>query len=203
MKNNKLPVGFLHLLFILLLLNCDTGIEPSPDPGILRITLQSDPTDTFIVIVKDTFVVAEKDSFGVTVFQGRAYSGDTYAILYPTLTSYKQQDRIYNIIRREKARYRQFTIFETYVPPGRYHRIQFGLKAHTLKLKNFDEIKVEAPANANPIVTLSVDFRVEQDQITEINLYIKPFQSVQRYRDIYQFIPRLEIVRVQYLGRKN
>ncbi|NOX38208.1 MAG: hypothetical protein GXO78_11820 [Calditrichaeota bacterium] len=203
MKNKTLPVGFLSILFILLLLNCDTGIEPSPSPGILRVTLQSDPADTIIVIVKDTFVVAEKDSFGVTIFQGRVYSGETYAVLYPTLKSYKQEDRVYNIIRREAGGYYPFTIFETYVPPGKYDRIQFGLKAHTLKLKNFDEIKVEAPENANPIVSLEADFRVEENQVTEINVYIQPFQSVQRYRDIYQFIPRLQVVGVQYLGQKK
>ena len=37
------------------------GIEPSPEPGIFRVTLQSNPVDSFIVIEMNTLIVSKKD----------------------------------------------------------------------------------------------------------------------------------------------
>lgn len=180
------------------IISCDSGVEPSPDPGILRITLQSDPADTAIVIVADTFYVANNDSFGVTIFQGRVYNDTVYSILYPTLRSYRQEDITYNLIRLDSSEYRKYVIFESYAPPGDYDRIQFGLKATVLRISNFDEIKVESPPNVNPLVDLYANFRVSENSVTEIGIQIKPFQSIQRYRDTYQFYPNLEIKSVKY-----
>ena len=193
-----LGVRWLWLIFVVgLLITCQNGIEPTPNPGIIRVVLQSSPDDTFIVIVKDTFVVSEKDSFGVTVFQGKVYSGKTYAILYPNLKSYQQVDKTYNLLRRDGDQYHPFVIFESYVPPGNYDSLQFGLKATVLKLKDFDLIRVESPPDLNPIVNLPASMRVEENKITEVVVYLKPFQSIQRYRDVYRFIPKVQVVKVQ------
>ena len=46
------------------------GIEPSPDPGIFRVTLQFNPVDSFIVMEMNTLTVSKKDRLIVTIYQG-------------------------------------------------------------------------------------------------------------------------------------
>jgi len=195
-----LPFVFMGslLLYFFINVSCESGVETSPAPGIIRITLQSDPRDTAIVIVADTFYVAPGDSFGVTVFQGKVYNDTIYSILYPTVQNYQQKDLTYNLIRKENGQYREYVIFESYVPPGEYDRIQFGLKATVLRINNFDEIRIESPPDANPLQDLYVNFKISENKITEINVKLKPFQSIKRYRDTFQFYPMLELKDVQY-----
>jgi len=189
------------LLFVIgvvvYLINC-SNIEPSPEPGILRITLASDPSDTTIVIVTDTFTVGESDSFGVTIFQGKVYRDSAYAVLYPTTRSYKQEDITYNLIKRENNQYHAYIIFESYVPPQDYNRIKFGMKATVLKFSNFDEIKVEAPQDSSLFVELEKHFTVYENRVTEVNVMLQPFRSISRYKDTYQFSPIVQITGVQY-----
>jgi len=199
-KPKFLPFVFLSglLLYIFVIGSCKSGVETSPAPGIIRITLQSDPLDTAIVIVADTFYVTPGDSFGVTIFQGKVYSDSIYSILYPTIQNFQQKDITYNLIRQENGQYREYVIFESYVPPGEYYRIQFGLKATVLRINNFDEIKIESPPNTNPLKDLYRNFKISENKITEVKVILKPFQSVKRYRDTFQFYPVLEIKDIQY-----
>ncbi len=193
-----------ELVFLLLVLTLGaflvtcSNIEPSPGPGILRVTLVSDPSDTTIVIVTDTFTVGESDSFGVTIFQGKVYRDSAYAVLYPTIKSYKQEDITYNLIKRENNQYHSYTIFESYVPPQDYNRLKFGMKATVLKFSNFDEIKVEAPQDSSLFVELEKQFTVYENRVTEVQVMLEPFRSISRYRDTYQFSPRVKITGVQY-----
>jgi len=184
-----------YLFFIILFFllgGCDTGIEDSPDPGILRITLESDQSDTVIVIVTDTLTVSDEDVFLMSVFQGQVFEDSTYGILYPTLSSTRQEEIFYNLIWRESGQYQRFTIFESYVPPGSYNKIEFGIDSRFLKLQNFDLIEVLTPDNY--FLELPTSFEVKSKGTTEVNVSVKPFQSIIRYRDIYLFQPEMEIV---------
>lgn len=191
---------FIGLGIILTLLNsgCDTGMEPSAKPGIIRINLQADPADTTIVIVPKTYTASQVDSFGITIFQGKAFNDSLFSILYKNTRATQQQDIDYNITALENGKYKKLTIFESHVPPGDYDRIQFGIRANYLLLLKFIEIKVETP-EARRFLTLAQNFKVFENRITEINLQISPLQSVQRYRDTYQFIPDLKVIDIQYL----
>ncbi|MBN1543172.1 hypothetical protein JW992_13600 [candidate division KSB1 bacterium] len=177
--------------------NCTTSVEPSPLPGVLKITLQSNPNDTLIIVIRDTLIVGPEDYFGNVVFQGRVFSGDNYAFLFNEKDNPKQEDRTYNILERIDNSYAKYTIFETYVPPGEYDRIQFGIKGDLVKLGYF-EIPVKMPEGESPTQTLDRTFKVEENKLTEVSIQIKPFESVTRYRDSYLFRPVLEITDVTY-----
>jgi hypothetical protein len=183
---------------LLLAAGCDTGVEVSPQPGILRVTLQSDPADTSILIVKDTVNVAEGDSFGVTVYQGKVYNDSAFALLYTTPRTYQQQDVTYNIIKRSAGQYHKFTIYECHVPPFSYDKITFGMTPRILRLGTF-EIPVKSPTDVSPFVELHTQFHVEEKGVTEVEVRIRPFRSVRRYRDSYLFVPDVEIVSVKNL----
>ncbi len=190
--------GFaLILITIVFITSCDTGVQSSPKPGVLKIILQSDPTDTSIIIIKDTITVSNGDYFKTTVFQGKAYSDSIFAILYPTIESYRQEDKIINVIERENNTYKPHTIFESYVPPGNYTSIVFGMTADLLHINIFD-IPVELPPDVPKLVTLPVGFKISENATTEIKVQLSPFKSVQRYRDTYYFDRKLEIVDVKY-----
>lgn len=184
--------------FLIGIISCDTGIELSPDAGILRITLQSDPSDTSIVIVTNTFNVSQDDSLGIKIFQGKAYKDTVFSVLYTDIESYKQEEITYNIIRRDSTGYSRYIIFESFVPPFDYDRIQFGVTSNILKISNFDIINVQSPENASLFIDLYQDFHVSENDTTEINIQIKPFKSITRYRDAYQFIPDVIITDVIY-----
>ena len=188
------------ILFIigLITFSCDVGIKNSPDPGVIRINLQSNPSDKSIVIVPDTLSVAPDDSFGVTIFQGKAIRDTISAILYKSPMSTQQEDIIYNIIKIESDEYKQFTIFESHLPPGNFNKIRFGMRAIVLKFSGFDEIKVESPDETALFVELEQAFEISANKTTEINVQISPFQSIKRYRDAYQFIPIVKIIDVKY-----
>ena len=42
-------------------------------------------------------------------------------------------------------------------------------------------------------IEFPVDFTIEANRTTEINLEIKPLQSVIRYKDIFHFVPDIEV----------
>ncbi|HFE64678.1 MAG TPA: hypothetical protein ENK14_09745 [Caldithrix sp.] len=179
-------------LICLLFFACSSGIEFSPDPGILRITLESDQADTTITIVTDTLTVSDNDVFRITIFQGKVYQDSTFTVLYPTIESNSQEERAYNLITRENHQYQKFTIFESYVPPFKYNKIQFGLDSDFLKLRNFDKIQVVTPNNF--FLILETDFEVHENRMTEVNLRVSPFENVVRYKDTYIFAPIMEVV---------
>ena len=181
----------------IIIFGCDSGVGTSSEPGILSIVLQSEPSDTSVIIVVDTLSVAPTDSFGVTIFQGKAYDDSVYAILYTDLRSTQQEDIVYNIIKIENGEYKKFTIFESYVPPGEYNKIHFGLKSSILKFSGFDEITVETPDEFR-YVDLFSDFSVSENKVTEINVQISPFKSISRYKDTYHFNPEVDIISVIY-----
>lgn len=200
----KLTKGFTYalsfgliLLVAILLSKCATDIQTSPDPGVLKVILYSDPADTQIVILSKTFTVSSSDYFGVTVFQGKVFSGEKFAFLYKDKMSYRQEDVTYNIIERKEGRYREFTIFDSYVPPGDYTSLQFGLNSNQVKI-GYLEIPVKLPVGGSPIRKLEQVFTVKENEITEIKVQISPFKSVKRYRDSYQFIPELKIVEINH-----
>jgi hypothetical protein len=191
-----IPILIYLGILILFLIGCQTGIEDSPDSGILRVTLESDPSDTTIIIVTDTLTVSDQDVFLVNIFQGKAYQDSTFGVLYDTLTSNRQKEIFYNLIFRKENIYQRFTIYESYLPPFDYNMIEFGLDAEFIKLKNFDVITVETPPNF--FLQLPVDFEIRENTITEINVQVSPFKYIERVKDTYIFAPEMEIIGVNY-----
>ncbi len=190
------PIIIFLLTIAFLFSTCDSGIENSPAPGIVRVTLESDPSDTVIIIVTDTLTVSDDDIFWVSIFQGRVFRDDTYGILYPRLESTRQEEKFYNIIWRQGGQYQRFTIFESHLPPQSYNKIEFGVDSRFLKLKNFDLIDVITPDNY--FIKLPADFEIKSNKVTEVNIRVKPFKSVTRFRDSYIFQPEMEIFDVKY-----
>jgi len=181
------------LLILLTGTSCETGVEPSPDPGIVRVNLMGDPADTSLVIVNDLYTISDGDSMAVKVFQGKVFKDSIFAVLYRDIKAYQQEDATYNIIKRENNQYKKYTIFESYVPPLQYDKIQFGITSSLVKLSGFDDIKVESSNDDSIFVDLNADFEVFENGVTEINVCLEPFQSITRYKDSYKFVPIIKI----------
>lgn len=189
---------FTSLLFLVIGVGCDTGVEASSEHGILRVNLVSDPSDTSLIIKNNTYTITEGDSMALKVFQGKAYKDSIFAVLYKDIEAYKQEDITYNIIKRKNNEYKKYTIFESYVPPFEYHKIEIGLTSNIVRLSNFDDIKVESPNDYDVFVDLQEDFEVFENEITEINIFIKPFKSITRFKDSYRFVSEVRIVNIVY-----
>lgn len=198
---------------------CSTGVERSPEPGVLRVTIQSNQQDTFIVIKNDTFSVISTDSFGVKFFQGRIFNDNEYAWMYKTLQSYTTEDQLFNVIKRESNQYKKIQIYESYVPPKNYDKLQVGINAEQIRVSRvyirylYDDqgnvigsrldttsivTPVRLPEGASSMMTFSQEFEVKENQITEIVLQISPFASLQRFKDSYLFDRHIEVKEVKY-----
>jgi len=152
----KVICFFVPLVFIALFSSCETGVEDSPEPGIVRVVLRAKPSDTYLINRSDTFYIFSpyytKTRFNLNIFQGRVYSGENFAILYKTTQSYQQEDSIYNMVQTNYTSdqmnsivmdlvngkvklsdltcdYKSHKIFESYAPPGNYNRLSFGVNA--------------------------------------------------------------------------
>ncbi len=215
--NPRYRIAFPFLLTLFLVFGvtwqCSTGIEPSPEPSLLRITLQADPGDSTIIIADDTIYARPRDSMQITIFQGKTFmDGDgfvdsNYSVLFKDTLQSFTRDWDYNILKRnEDGEYRRYTIFESFVPPGEYDSLQFGIRARFVLLSyGYDEggleVPMETPPGTDPIIEIEEQFTMEEAKVTEINLRLRPFGSVTRYQDVFWFTPELWVEDVSMQGR--
>jgi hypothetical protein len=208
----------LGVLYTFLLNGCTTGVEYSPDPGIVRVTLKSNEADTLLVILGDTIRFSRVDHFDVTIGQARLYRGEYYADLFTSTSINRIGSRTLNIIQRAwldgrlilptdtvfdvdtwKSRFVGETVFEWYVPPGSYDKLQFnltGIEVFVARPRQFRN-PLQLPDGVTPIMNLSRPIQVNKGRITEINMEILPFQSVRRYKDAYIFDRKVSIASVK------
>ncbi len=195
-------IGVLPVVFLLVVgvcfVGCSTGVEHSEEFGLLRVIVQSAPSDTAISIVGETLAVDTSDVFQMTFSQGKAYSKGSYAILYHDTLSYRQEDIPVNVLElSEDDAYVPCVVFESFVPPGVYDSLEFGLSARQMTLGEFT-IPVQRPQGRAILEILEHDYTVEPEQTTELVVYVYPFTSLQRYQDRYLFVPELEIAEVNH-----
>lgn len=208
MKRKKPVILFSVILLFsaLTLYNCTTGVTDSPDHGIVRIMFTSDPADTILIERSDTFSVTTRYDaiFMLKVFQGRIYRDSDFAVLYPTIDSYRQEDQFVNIIALDSTgNYRNYNVFESYIPPGNYNSLEFGITPASgipLRIvansgKTFEN-PVELPPGESLLYHFDRDFNVSENRVTQIDVQISPFKSVKRYRDVYRLYRVMEITGV-------
>ena len=198
---------------------CHTGVEPSPGPGILRVTLKADDSDTTIIILNDTSRFSRWDKFNLMISQGRIYRGPNYALLYADPSIARISGDTINIIKREwlngasitptdfteintkNSRYIKYVVFESYVPPGEYDSLSFSITANEILIfmPTVYANPVQLPPGAYPQMRFSARTRVTEGRVTQVNLEISPFSSLQRYRDSYLFVRKMRVVSVENL----
>lgn len=190
------------LITLVILFNCSTGIVPSPEPGIIKVTLQADPADTLIVVTGDSLITIDGDSCHVKIYQGKAFIKDTtFAILYQNTSDYYEVEHNYNLLKREKNIYKEYTIFQSFLPPDNYSKIKFAIISNFLLLtRGFAYggigIPMQIPPKTSPFVEFPINFKIDEKSVTEIKVRIKPLQSVTRYKDIFYFVPNIEVISV-------
>ena len=80
---------------------CTTSVDPSPHAGIVRVTLKSDETDSYLVILSDTTRFSRYDSFVAATLNGRVYRGANYAPIYRTPGIERVDADTVNLLARE------------------------------------------------------------------------------------------------------
>jgi hypothetical protein len=202
-----LQYKLIYFFGFILILSCDTGVEPSPEPGLLRVNLMADKADSSIVISGDTLYASPGDSMEIIIFQGRAYNDSNYVILLKNRDQAVAEDHRYNLLRRNNSGdYKKYTIFEYYVPPKSYNKLQFGISSKFLLLTygyavGGTGVHVKNKPDENNIEEFLINFDVNQGEITEINLQLEPFNSLTRHKDVFWFTPKFEVVSINKLGQ--
>ncbi|HGY56827.1 MAG TPA: hypothetical protein ENK44_14060 [Caldithrix abyssi] len=188
---------FLLLFVISLALSCSTGVERSKDPGIVKVVIQSDPSDTTIVILGQTYTVDTSSVFNIQVAQGKVYIDSFYSDLLPELDDFIDNGHNYNVLEQENGTYKKIKLFETYAPVDNFTKLQFALNATVLKIGEF-QIPVQLPEDESLLVDFEQSFSVKENMTTEILLQIEPLRSIVRYKDSYLFLRKITVKNITY-----
>ena len=211
--------GVLFVALSVFFLSCTTGVEPSPHPGIIRVTLKASETDTALVIQNDTTRFSRWDSFNLIVFGGRVYRGDNYSQIYVNRSIQRIGSDTVNILAREwlngvpittadtsvitptNSRYRKYAVFESLVPQGNYELLEFGLLAYEVEtfIPKVYSNTVQLPPGTSPQVPFPTPFSIQEDRVTQIDIEIFPFKSLHRFQDSFLFDRKMQIVNIQVL----
>ena len=175
------------LLTPVLFVSCGTEPEVVTQPGILRVVLQADPTDTSIEILGQTTTVGDDDSLGVSIFQGKAIAlDDRFAILFKDVETATQEQCDFNLLSRPDGEFERHVIFESFAPAGDYKGISIGIEGIHMSIGAF-EIPVELPADDDAIMVFLGNYRVLERQVTEVTIQLKAFESMSRFLDSFVF----------------
>ncbi len=198
---------------------CKTAVEPSPEPGILRVVFKSADADTAIIIQNDTSRFSRWDNFNIIVSQCRLYAGENYAYVYNNPSSSRKADDTVNALAREwltgvpittqdadsitsrNSRFRSFVIFESYVPPGSYQKLSLQVTASEMEFfipKHYLN-PVTLPPGVIPTMEFPVAVTVNEQGVTEVTLELSPYKSLRRYQDQFYFERKLVVKQVRVL----
>jgi hypothetical protein len=205
------------LLAAALLPGCKTAVEPSPSPGLVRVTFKGAEADTNIILQNDTSRFSRWDTFFMVASQGRLVNGDYYSAVYCNPTADRVSTAMFNALAREwldgtpislqdyqditpqNSRYRKYVIFESYVPPGSYSRLTFALTASEMEIfipKHYVN-PVALPPGISPSLDFPGTYTVAENGVTEIEIEIQPYKSLRRYQDQFYFERKLTVVSVK------
>ena len=189
---------------IFILPGCDenmslTGIN-SKSPGIVRIYITSDETDDFIVVAGDTVWVGEgvNDSLSLKIGQARAFRDSSQAVLFNTLQDYQEFNFVYNIIKLENNKYKPYKIFESNLPAATYDSLLISINSDWLQI-GYYQFTISLPENENPLMTFKQSFKINAGRVTGIFLVLRPFESMVRVKDTYQFFRDIIIAQIKEL----
>ena len=200
-SNIRIVGSIIFALLAVLLSSCNIT-EPeefySPTAGFVRVIIQSDNNDTNINILGVDYNISDQDSLDLLVFQGKVFNADSnYAILFHNIKSWRQEEFVYNILDWNPE---EFKIFESHVPPGVYDLITLGLIASVIEVGPY-RIPISLPPDTEGVLEIPTSFRVDEKNVTQITLSLKPFQSMSRYRDDYVFDRQIDIESIEYFGQ--
>ncbi|MBH91053.1 MAG: hypothetical protein CMG67_02955 [Candidatus Marinimicrobia bacterium] len=204
-SNIRIVRSIIFALLAVLFISCNIT-EPeefySPTAGFVRVIIRSDNSDTNINILGVDYNISDQDSLDLLVFQGKVFNADSnYAILFHNIKSWRQEEFVYNILDWDSENgYTEFKIFESHVPPGAYDLITLGLIASIIEIGPY-RIPISLPPDTEGVLELPTSFTVDEKNVTQITLSLKPFQSMSRYRDDYVFDRQIEIESIEYFGQ--
>ena len=208
----------LVLLGVCLLSGCRTGVEPSPDPGIIRVTMKSAEIDTLLIILGDTIKFSRVDHFDVIFSQGRLYQGNHYADLFTDLSIDRNNSNTINILQRawldgrlitttdsvfdveaSKSKYVSSKVVEWYVPPGTYDKLQFNFKGIEIFVARPRQFRtpLQLAEGVSPIMNFDHTITINAGRVTEVKLEILPFESIRRYKDSYIFDRKVSVANIK------
>ena len=78
--------------------------------------------------------------------------------------------------------------------------ITLGLIASIIEIGPY-RIPISLPPDTEGVLELPTSFTVDEKNVTQITLSLKPFQSMSRYRDDYVFDRQIEIESIEYFGQ--
>ncbi|RPH37864.1 hypothetical protein EHM92_01590 [bacterium] len=104
-------------------------------------------------------------------------------------------------ITPQNSRYRKGAVFEFYVPPGTYDRLDFALTGTEVRIyiPKIYTNPVVLPPDVPAVMAFPGSYTVEEDRTTVIEVEIAPFESLRRFQDSFVFDRKIQVVNVTIL----
>lgn len=183
-----------------LITGCDHPVQPSDQPGVVKITLQHAPGDTVIEMAGKTNHLTSNDRFPLTISEGRVIRSpdSAYSNLFQNMDEFRQQDHTYDVLSLEKdGTPQRIQIFETRIPPGDYTEVSFVINTESIRLVPRGEQEITQPVeighNVDMPISVDADFSIKEQRTTVVNLHLASFESLTRFRDTFQFVPQISV----------
>lgn len=199
----------LPLILLLLIAACDTGVDPSPQPGVFRLLLQADPSDSVVVIGPNRYVIGNDSTealMRVSIGQALVFRDTTYAALYRRLNSFQIEDPVVDVLEPgDDGAPENHLLFESYLPPAMYDSLQLAMRVNLFRVTTTGrfsystfENQVTLAPGASPVLTFREPIRIRTGDTTVVQLRIQPLKSLTRHQDVYYFTPRVEIETMEH-----
>jgi len=194
---------FISAIIFFLIFSCDTtditGVR-TPEPGTIRIFIHAAESDKMIIVAGDTARVGDgvNDSLALAMGQARAFVDEKFAVIYQNLDEYRELTETYNILAEENGSYKTLKIYESFLPPDTYDSLGLVISADYVQIGTF-QISIVMPANAPVLQVFRTPYTIKENKVTEIHLVLKPFESMVRFKDTYEFRRQIEIEAINIL----
>ena len=184
---------YLYITTILLFLwTCSTGVELSEPPGYIKVTVSPMNSDTTLTIVNTTYGIDPADDFRLEFAEGKAFQDSIFFILYSRPTTFNEEDIELNILSSNTDIYEQKTVFNSYLPDGRYTSLDFIIRPSDFRLDGF-EIPLITESGQPLKIELPVNYTVNSNDTTHVALRINVVESIKRFKDTFLFDPMIEV----------
>lgn len=181
---------------IILLLTCTSDVPHSPNPGILRLYMVTNPADTLAYMGLDTLRVKSGDQFLLRISQRKVFRADSvYAVVFNSLMANHETEDTYNVFKRQERSFVRHLIGEAQLPPDTFIEIQFVVYPDPMVVVGGVGFPIQPVDNYDPLIRLTHTFHIRENDTTEVTIQFNAFQSIKRWRDTYLFDPSFEILK--------
>ncbi len=129
-----------------------------------------------------------------------------YANLYQDTLQALQQRQDLNLLAdaEEGEGFMTYTIFESFIPSASYDTLQFNMSGELAFLTSRSgatQLNVEMETTVEDLkIRVPTSFSVDPGGLVEVHLQVQAYSSLERFIDVFRFVPQVTVENIQNSG---